>query len=591
MDYLQHSGRGDRSAYGDWPEFGERRSLTERAREWLDRAAANIAARVGAKPTPTMSNHQDDAPIDEDWGPFDADLSQISPARRLGRHLADALAVLYLRVLDGLSLVDEFTQLWLSSRPRRQMLAGLLPAVLFVAWTMVFSSAGSVPHSLLIDQYRLAAYQASNRGDDASARLWLQKIAWLDPDDPDYQYRLALGAADSGDRERAAQIMRRLAPDDRPGYGPAHFWQARRIVRETAQVPRARVPVLRHHLKQAVQHDRRNGEAAEMLAQLELQDGDAQAATAALEPVVRFYPELRLMLARLYLIAGDTRRAASVAQSALGIFQRRLEKQPDGVAARIQCARLLTFQQQFEQAVLLLQEGADRLRTAAGEVPDSEQQVEESVAPLRTELADTLIAWHDWVRRMSPLAYADRLRVLQLAVNAVPHDRRVLERMALLAAEGRDEATDARAALTDALADGTAPATVHLLLSLEAQNRQDRRAEEQHLRMALALNPRLAAAANNLAWLLANDPSPDLENALALIQRAHEVAPDHPEIRATRGVIYHKLGRHEDAAVDLEFALAEVGSRTDLHAELASLYETLGHPDLAERHRTRANRN
>jgi Tfp pilus assembly protein PilF len=305
---------------------------------------------------------------------------------------------------------------------------------------------------------------------------------------------------------------------------------------------------------------------------------------------VRYYPDLKIMLARLYRIQGDSRRASSIAESGLGIFGRRVEKDPDSVTDRVQWARLLTFRGDFERAVLVLQDGAARLHAKAVELPkrESEDDLDATLDQLRFELSNTLIVWHDSLRRESPHDYAARLRVLQLAVNAVPTDRRVLERLALLTTEGRHSATDAREALSDALADGTAPATVHLLLSLTAQNHHDRQAEERHLRLALALNPRLAAAANNLAWLLAHDDRPDLDAALTLIQQAAAVAPNHPEIRATRGVIYRKMGRTEEAIVDLETALVSLRHREDLHGELAGLYETLGELGLAERHRRRA---
>ena len=558
-------------------------SLGARARSMLDAVADWIA--------PDKVSEDDEMLFSADsFDAYDSESADRHWTRQLMHLGANTLIAIHMMFARAAATVDEFTQLWVTSRPRQFLRFGVLPTALAVAILLAMSSAGSVSRSTLIDQYRLAAALASQRGDDEAAQLWMQKVAWLDPNDPDYQYRLALGAERTGDADRADLIMRRIAPDDCAGYGPAHFWRAKQMVPENHRIPRSRVSVLRHHLQCAAAHSNRNAEAAEMLAQLEFQDGNVDAAISALEPAVRYCPELKLMLARLYEIQGDRRRASSIAESGVNIFRRRVEKEPDSVANRIQCARLLTFQGSFDRAVLVLQEGAARVHAeAVGELSrERRDDFNASIDQLRLELADVLIAWHDGIRRKAPHDYPGRLRVLQLAVNTVPTDGRVLERLALLAAEGRHGATEAREALADALASGTAPATVHLLLSMEAQHRHDRDAEERHLRLALALNPRLAAAANNLAWLLAHDERPDLHSALALVQQAAEVVPDHPEIRATRGVIYRKLGRTEDAIVDLESALAKLGDRADIHDELAGLYETLGDGELAERHRDRA---
>ena len=50
-------------------------------------------------------------------------------------------------------------------------------------------------------------------------------------------------------------------------------------------------------------------------------------------------------------------------------------------------------------------------------------------------------------------------------------------------------------------------------------------------------------------------------------------------------MIYHKLGKHKEAIVDLEFALRAFPKRARLHAHLASLYDQIGDPDLAAEHR------
>ena len=48
----------------------------------------------------------------------------------------------------------------------------------------------------------------------------------------------------------------------------------------------------------------------------------------------------------------------------------------------------------------------------------------------------------------------------------------------------------------------------------------------------LALNPRFAPAANNLAWIL-SEHGGDKDRALALAQTAKELAPEDPQVSVT----------------------------------------------------------
>ncbi|HHB75591.1 MAG TPA: tetratricopeptide repeat protein, partial [Desulfobulbus sp.] len=68
----------------------------------------------------------------------------------------------------------------------------------------------------------------------------------------------------------------------------------------------------------------------------------------------------------------------------------------------------------------------------------------------------------------------------------------------------------------------------------------------------LAVQPDFAAAANNLAWLLAEEPEPDLGEALRLAMIAKEQLPDEVHIIDTLGWVHYKrksysLARNEFA--------------------------------------------
>src|SRR5205823_3291861 len=78
------------------------------------------------------------------------------------------------------------------------------------------------------------------------------------------------------------------------------------------------------------------------------------------------------------------------------------------------------------------------------------------------------------------------------------------------------------------------------------QQRGDTAKAQDVYTKALAINPRFAPAANNLAWIYAHEGG-DKEKALQLAQTAKEAAPDDPHISDTLGWILYKRGVYQRA--------------------------------------------
>jgi uncharacterized protein HemY len=104
------------------------------------------------------------------------------------------------------------------------------------------------------------------------------------------------------------------------------------------------------------------------------------------------------------------------------------------------------------------------------------------------------------------------------------------------------------------------------------------------------MDPNLSVVANNLAWLLAHADNPDLPRALKLIELALTKHPDEPTFRDTRGKIYMKQKRWQEALTDLQFVLARMPEFPGLRASLAELYDRLGDAEVAAEHRRIAER-
>ncbi|MBC8869147.1 MAG: tetratricopeptide repeat protein [Planctomycetes bacterium] len=483
-----------------------------------------------------------------------------------------------------------FFRKWSTSRPFAPLAWGVLAVVAVVVVGLLAATGHRVSRSDLVVRYRQSAAEAAARGDAKAVELWLEKAVLLNPNDKAFHYGLALTAEQDGRHDRARQIMRTLAPDDRTGYGPAHLWIASHIARSRQEAPSDRdaqtdsrtdtdqavAGRLRHHLTAIVQYDPDNLAALEELARLELSQRNLPEAIEQLERLVRKDRTFSLRLAQLHVIEGDREKSRSVADAGTDYFRRQVESNPDDIESRIHWARLHGFMEQFDRTVEILIEGAVR------------KPAPEDMNRLRMELGHAFLGWAKHVERTQPDEVALRLDLLQKALKCTPDHPQVLEQLAALVRDDSAEARAAYYALSTALADGTATPMVHLMLGIAAYKRDKYDLEKQHLRLALAADPQLVIAANNLAWRLANSDPPQLDEALELIEQTVKHDPNRPEVRATRGRIYQLIDRTDDAIVDLEFALSRLKDRPDIHTALADLYASIGDQDLARLHRERA---
>jgi tetratricopeptide (TPR) repeat protein len=79
----------------------------------------------------------------------------------------------------------------------------------------------------------------------------------------------------------------------------------------------------------------------------------------------------------------------------------------------------------------------------------------------------------------------------------------------------------------------------HMLLGIIHESRKEYDKAKERYEATLKLNPKFAPAANNLAWILA-DQGGNLDVALGYAQTAREQKPEDPYIADTLGWIYYK---------------------------------------------------
>jgi Flp pilus assembly protein TadD len=140
------------------------------------------------------------------------------------------------------------------------------------------------------------------------------------------------------------------------------------------------------------------------------------------------------------------------------------------------------------------------------------------------------------------------------------------------------------ALMNETLAHGKAPEILHFILGTMAWEEGETRLAKEHFQLAYDMAPHVAIVANNLAYMLAVGDPPEPSRALNIINPLVEKFPANFNFRDTRGQIYAKLGRWQEAIMDLEFALSHLYEPRRTHAALATAYQNLGMRDLAAEH-------
>ena len=89
---------------------------------------------------------------------------------------------------------------------------------------------------------------------------------------------------------------------------------------------------------------------------------------------------------------------------------------------------------------------------------------------------------------------------------------------------------------------------------------------------ALKTDPNQAMAANNLAYLLAEEGK-DLNSALGWAQSARKSLPDNPNIADTLGWVYYKMGSYVLARDQVRFAASKQPDNADFQYHLGMIYK------------------
>jgi tetratricopeptide (TPR) repeat protein len=409
-----------------------------------------------------------------------------------------------------------------------------------------------------------------------AAELWRE----LAPRSREATQALALLYASSGRFDDAYNV---LAPDLKAAVSPAT--ELARLQRQLARVPdRAGGFRLLERLAQPYEQ---NADVRLTVAAGAQAAGLTERATAAARAAVAAQPEdERTVLAAMPILQANDRPAA------LQALQRLLAR-PGGASpdARLAYARLLVADKQYvaarAQFELLLKERPDdaelvyslALLSLQGQLnadartyltrylalldkqPDDERDPDQAylylaqIAEEEKQYAEAL----QWLRKveggdeyvparvreasvLTKMQRPDEARKLLRAVNASTADERLQVQLAEAQLLRETRRYDEAYKLLQQALEKT-PDNVALLydagMTAEKLDRID--AMERHLRRVIELKPDYAHAYNALGYTFA-DRNVRLTEALTLIEKAHELAPDDPYILDSLGWVHYRLG-------------------------------------------------
>jgi Flp pilus assembly protein TadD len=323
-------------------------------------------------------------------------------------------------------------------------------------------------------------------------------------------------------------------------------------------------------VKDAVARSPMLADAVFLLAELQLQAGDTVGAVAGLKAYLEKQPKDARAWEALGKAQLRTRDAAGARES----FVKTVELVPGsargpylvGLALRAQ-GKPVEAKQQFEKALAMAPGFTDPLDQLAT-MSFAEKNPQAAIARIeRQALLEPKSAAIQYLLGRAYQAGGDAKQAEKAFLKAIELNPQASQAYVSLGQiYGASKDYDRSIAELDKALQARPDQPVALMLKSIAQHMKgDTAGAREGYEKLVKANPRFAPAANNLAWMLAEDgPGQDLKRALLLAQGAHDAAPQDPQIADTLGWIQYKLAAYPAA----EALLREAAEKLPTNAEV-----------------------
>jgi tetratricopeptide (TPR) repeat protein len=265
---------------------------------------------------------------------------------------------------------------WWETRRLRHLLYGL-PALIVFGISAYFAAAATFrTRSTISDRYFTAGKRAFDNGSFETAKLYLERVVELQPNDMDALAMLQESAKATKDNNRYEAILARLAPEDVRGRPDSHLELAISILKSRELTPED-VDRAAKHLKFSVgggSSDAVESKARAILGDLAFQRGQLHTAKEEYEKAVSLRPELSLQLSKVARGLNDQNSEQRWGAAAREYWTKQLSVNPQNVDIRLTTADAYHWLAQYSQAVTILKAGIPAKN------PEDEKKIRQSLA-------------------------------------------------------------------------------------------------------------------------------------------------------------------------------------------------------------------
>ena len=285
---------------------------------------------------------------------------------------------------------------WFFSRVPSRILRGLPSAIVAFGGVLFLLFLKHDDQQAAVQRYEDAVSDAIRAEEWENASLFLNSLCSLRPHLPHYKYQLAVLKQQLGNEPAAFGLMQQLAPlNGAEGFAPARVW----LVQQSLSGVNLGLSKdeLGKQLKAAVRERPADAQANQLLADYYVSEGQTRLGETHLRRAAEQDPEMYVSLARLQKqLKRSPKQINTSLNRARAAFQQRLTEDTSDLTARIQWSRCHAIEQQFQEALSILQEGlalqdAPELRTALSQLYTDIAATRLQESPLNASLAGRLL--------------------------------------------------------------------------------------------------------------------------------------------------------------------------------------------------------
>jgi tetratricopeptide (TPR) repeat protein len=373
-----------------------------------------------------------------------------------------------------------------------------------------------------------------------------------------------------GSRGSARQIMESLATTKTTGYTKAHTWLAIDLVERAQQGEAINIETLKYHLKRGTSGDEVPPSLLLIYSQLLQQENKTAESQEFLKRAAEFEPKLLLNAIAVYNQNSLSVQARATADMLVEKIKNKLEDN-DGENV-VLTSQALVLTNRIDEAIEVLQKASKRF-------PNSSKIAREYSNAYRFKFRATAVRLSDKINV--------NLDLLNAAIAIDPTNTSVQEELMLLSRLGIWQDESIIDSLRARIATTGTSYIARLLLAETAFSNGKLEDAINEYEVILAELPRMTLALNNLAMMYTQLKPPKIDEAMKLINRAIEAAPNVAEFYDSRGDIFVLQKRKEDAIESYLLALKNSPERVETREKLIATYEDAEQKDNADIERER----